>query len=190
MAKQWFYIIQQEEFEMLRDNYQLLVYGAIKSYCANGKREYGISIRDIAKRAKVSTGKVFSTIPELIALRLVEVIGETNKRGGKVSIFKVFTTRTLNPAKRSQGEQLNDESVHHMNESVHGVDIKCTPIKVKSNKEAQENNLSKGNTTGNAEKNTKVGLPKEPTPGFGGLHWSEFADKLSDYHFSKEATKK
>ncbi|MBI2595693.1 hypothetical protein HYW46_03075 [Candidatus Daviesbacteria bacterium] len=27
--------------------------------------------------------------------------------------------------------------------------------------------------------------PKEPTPGFGGMHWTEFADKLSDYHFNK-----
>lgn len=190
MDKEWFYIIHQGEFEVMNSGSQLLVYAAIKSYCANGKREYGISIRNIAGRAKVSKSEVARTIPELVDLGLMEIVGKNNVRGGKVDVYKVSSPGTVKRVKSPSQGQLKKESVPPRSESVPTLGTKGTSIKVKSNKEAHKNNLLKVNTTGNAEKNTKAGLFKEPTPGFGGLHWSEFADRLSDYHFSKEVSKK
>lgn len=135
MAKEWFVILWQGEFEAMNTVNQLVVYAAIKSYSANGKNEVDISIRDIARRSKLSVGEIHKTIHQLIELGFIQIIGQKARRGGSVPIYKVFTPQTLNPNKRSQGEQLNDESVHLSDLSVHNPDTKY----IQSKKENKEN---------------------------------------------------
>lgn len=178
--KQYFVILWESEINSMKTGNQLLVYSAIKSYSSNGKKEIDLSIRDIAKRSKLSVGEIYKIIPELIQLNLIQRVGQKARRGGSVSIYKVFTTRTVNNRKRSGDEQLNDESVHLGELSVHDSGTKCTPIKVSkvSNK-----------ITGNTLKDKKVGAGSKKLT-IGGMDPFKFVDKLYEYHVTEGRGKK
>lgn len=84
-----FIILYQDEFEKLKTPIQMAIYVAIKSYCANGKRDYPLSIREIHKRSKVSIGWIKTTIQELISLSLIEITGTEGHRGGLVNVYHI-----------------------------------------------------------------------------------------------------
>ena len=186
MAKQWFVILQESEIMSFKNPFERLVYESIKSFCGNGKIEAALSTREIASRANVSHMTVREYLPILLGRGFIKITGEEKRVGGSVPRYKVYAplTVSVSPSYTLSKESVSPaaKSVSPRSESVSGVGTKS--YKVKSNKVSNAKDI-----IGNAEKNTKVGLPKEPTPGFGGLHWSEFADKLSDYHFSKEIKK-
>ncbi len=110
----------------------------------------------------------------------------------KFSTFKTTNRGTIAKLINSSVFDINIDGSQPAKQPVNQPSANHQPTTNKNDKNVkrENNNILEDNTTGNAEKNTKVGLSKEPTSGFGGLHWSEFADKLSDYHFSKEASKK
>ena len=116
-SKQWFVIIKEWENDLFQASIQQAVYLAIKSYCSNGKRDYPISFRDIARRSKVSIGWIRKIVEQLIGLKMVVVVGEASRVGGTVPIYRI---------KSSPDEHLEQNkvftqqtvSVHPQDESV------------------------------------------------------------------------
>jgi len=89
IINKWYVKLLQEEVEKCQTGKQLLTFMSIKSYCANGKRQVGLSIRDISGRSKVSIGQTRSKINEIKHLGLVFTDGTEARRGGYVEVFGI-----------------------------------------------------------------------------------------------------
>lgn len=107
--KGWYVTITQIENEKIKNPMLISIYYAIKSYCANGRREYDISIRDIKSRSFLSLGTISKNLPEIISKQFVLVTGEKSRRGGMVRTYRCLLA-----------EQLFKESVQNSSLSVQG----------------------------------------------------------------------
>ena len=87
--KKPYVILQLEELEMKIPLGEKNVYAGIKSFCANGKGEATLSIRDIAKRSGTSKSTVSRNIPGLLKKGLVEITGEGTGVGGRSPTYKI-----------------------------------------------------------------------------------------------------
>lgn len=124
--KQYFVIMFEAEIKKLDTEAEIAVYRAIKSYSGDGKNEVDLSVREIMQRTKLSIGTVQSTLPKLLKKGYITKVGKKARVGGKVTIYKisfenpyrVFNHRTLKTIKRSTDEQLKEESVQPLIESV------------------------------------------------------------------------
>jgi len=115
------------------DAFEAVVYGSIKSWCGQGKKETAVSFRQIQSYIPyVSLGCIRSRVKSLIDKKIVLIVGTETKIGGKIPIYKCSpdkhsSVRSMN-SKRSQDEHSSvhhrSESVHHRSESVHGVGSK------------------------------------------------------------------
>ena len=95
-SKEWFVILQQKEFEKCLTSSQVAVFLAIKSYSSNGKKEIGLSFREIAKRARATHPYVRKVVTQLIANGLIKITGSETRRGGTVNTYEVLTTLPVN----------------------------------------------------------------------------------------------
>ena len=148
----WFVKLQQVEVETLKTPMQVLVFMAIKSYTANGKREIGLSLRNIADRSKCSHETVRTTVPELTTLKIIEITGNEKIRGGQQPIYKVSTSLTVNNEKVSSHKTLKtikSQATRHLKEE--SVNLSGESVKSTASKNRQLKNIS--NTT--KEKNKK-----------------------------------
>ena len=125
--KGWYAIITQEEVEAINNSTQLSIYWSIKSFCANGKRTFDVSIRDIKLRSHLSIGTISKNLPKVIDNGYVKVVGQESRRGGMVDVYKCLLA-----------EQIKQKSVHNKDFSVQGV----TSNRVQNNKVIKENNSS------------------------------------------------
>ena len=147
----FFAILQQDELEILNTPTQIAVYLSIKSYCANGKRDYPLSIREIHKRSKVSIGWIKTTIQELISLSLIEIIGTEGHRGGLVNIYHI---------KRSPSEQVGVQSVNSKTiSSVHPLSSSVQSLASNSHKVIKEVYKNIDTEEPIQEEKTKTSLP-------------------------------
>lgn len=120
---------------MIKTPVQLAVFGAIKSFCANGKRDCAISIRELARRSKVSNGWISTVINELITLDLVEVVGEEKRVGGTVPVYRVKCT-TSETVKDNKVFTKQTLSVHPVAKSVHSSSTNPDKVKRKEKEES------------------------------------------------------
>lgn len=119
--KEWFVIMWEHEIKAFKTANQWAVYSAIKSFCANGRNEVGLSDREIAYRAVVSDSTVLRTIPGLIDLGLLKITGGSTRRGGTVKVYKVLQPEAVNGGKCFNQKQLKDLSASGRRESASGL---------------------------------------------------------------------
>lgn len=93
--KEWYVTITQGEVESIKDSSQLLIYIAIKSYCANGKRDFDVSTRDIKSRCHLSLGTITKNLPQVISNKFVEIVSQESRRGGKVNVYRCVLATEL-----------------------------------------------------------------------------------------------
>jgi len=137
VAKEWFVILWQGEFEVMKTDVQKSVYEAIKSYCSNGKKTKALSIRDIQKRTHLSFGTVQAVIPQLIDLGMIKINGKEGRRGGLISVYEVISARSV---KRSTSDQLEKSSDQPLKSS-----DQIVGVNVEQSKKEIENNFKKQN---------------------------------------------
>lgn len=94
-TKQWFVTMFQNEVKVFDNPYERLVYEAVKSFCGNGKIEAACSTREIAKRASVSQTTVYRFIPLLISKNYISQVGELERIGGTIPIYKVILAESV-----------------------------------------------------------------------------------------------
>lgn len=108
-SKGWYVIIAQKEINTIKNSTELLIYLAIKSFCANGKREFDISIRDIQARSHLAVGTISKKLPKVIKNNYIKITGAKSRRGGMVNVYKCLLA-----------ESIKRESVQNNGLSVHG----------------------------------------------------------------------
>lgn len=99
--KDYFVIIWGLELEMKGSLAKRIVYAAIKSFSANGKRDVHESYLSISKRAGVSDKWVRVCVEQLVKDGWLQVTGKGTKRGGSYPILKVHTQDELKKTKSS-----------------------------------------------------------------------------------------
>lgn len=120
--REWYVIITQKEINTIKNSTELLIYLAIKSFCANGKREFDISIRDIQARSHLAVGTISKKLPKVIKNNYIKITGAKPRRGGMVNVYKCLLA-----------ESIKRESVQNNGITVHGLASKNTEYK-KNNK--------------------------------------------------------
>jgi len=123
-SKGWYVIITQKEINTIKNSTELLIYLAIKSFCANGKREFDISIRDIQARSHLAVGTISKKLPKVIKNNYIKITGAKPRRGGMVNVYKCLLA-----------ESIKRESVHNIQESVQLSASNLPQIKKVNNKE-------------------------------------------------------
>jgi len=91
--KQWYVKIQQWENDMFKEGEmaESAIYMAIKSYAGNGTMDVGLSLRDIASRAKTNPMTVSRYLPKLITKGMITIVGEETRIGGTVKVYRIVT---------------------------------------------------------------------------------------------------
>lgn len=182
MAKPPFVILWLPELEMAMPAAEKLIYAGIKSFCSNGKEIKDLSTREISERIGIDHTTVIRNLPGLLSQKIVEIVGQKSRSGGKVNIYKVVQVAPLSGASNTTKSSLGGA-----NSSLGGADvgIKHTPIKVKSNINTKENNLLQNNTTGILKKNKEVGFSDEKRKKIWDAVNSWSAEKLAQQRGSK-----
>lgn len=148
IKNKWYVILQEDEVDRCQDRAELLTYLSIKSYCANGKRQKDLSIREIAKRSKYAIGWTPAAIERLKKSGLVFTNGTVTRIGGTVEVFGIGTVSQLS-------------SVPLTNESVPSVALSVPTAgmnSLQSNKVIKEENKNKLSSYKDQKKTTEVGL--------------------------------
>lgn len=142
IKNKWYVIIREDEVDSCQDRAELLTYLSIKSYCANGKRQKDLSIREIAKRSKYAISWTPAAIERLKKSGLVFTNGTVTRIGGTVEVFSVGT-----------GSQ--PSSVPLTGESVPSVTLS---VPVVSTNPPQSNKVKKEEKTHSYKKTGKVDI--------------------------------
>lgn len=89
--KKYYVILQEEEVDLKLSPAEQMVYLSIKSFCANGKRTFGLSSRNITSRTSLSQPYVLKIVKTLLVKGLISIIGSEGHLGGAIAVYKVIT---------------------------------------------------------------------------------------------------
>lgn len=88
--KEPYVVYQKCEMDFKLSPAELMVYLSIKSYCANGKREFGLSSRMIMERTSLSQPYVIEITRKLIVRGIVRNTGSEGHLGGNIPVYQVI----------------------------------------------------------------------------------------------------
>lgn len=89
-SKESYVVYQKCEMDLKLSPAELMVYLSIKSYCANGKREFGLSSRMITVRTSLSQPYIIKITQKLIDKGVVKITGNEGHLGGNIPIYQVI----------------------------------------------------------------------------------------------------
>lgn len=88
--KKYYVILQKEEMDLKLSPAEQMVYLSIKSYCANGKREFGLSSRMIKERTSLSQPYIIEITRKLMHRGIVRITGSEIHLGGNIPVYQVI----------------------------------------------------------------------------------------------------
>ena len=118
MNKNWFVILNQNEFEKCINPAQITVFASIKSYSRNGREKTSLSYRDIARRGLITHEYARKVVTQLIVSGLIKIVGTQTRRGGKVNIYEVSSTQ---PVYKESGNTVATKNTEVSTEEVSSV---------------------------------------------------------------------
>lgn len=139
--KEPYVVYQKCEMDFKLSPAELMVYLSIKSYCANGKREFGLSSRMIAERTSLSQPYVIEITRKLIHRGIVRIAGREGHLGGNIPVYQVIVpviSKVITPdiSKSKISDNHSEVSDNSSEESDNYSGSKNN--KVKSNKVSEE----------------------------------------------------